>query len=223
MKVRLWLLATILTITTAFSVNTLSVNAEENDDEFDYSSYYAALYGPKDTSSDYVTVTLDDGKEYEVPYMSGAPTSVYYSIARNIALAEKELAENEKNKSDGTFVSSTSTEYSEASYTYTPDGGCLTPSAGVYNGPSGKETYYNLDMSGCVAIMRSMGYTEDEYPYWVREDGVKMFGPYVMVAAELGSRPKGTVLPCSLGTAIVVDTGGFAYSNPTQLDIAVAW
>ena len=99
----------------------------------------------------------------------------------------------------------------------------LTMQSGTFQGPSGKETYYNLDMSGCIDIMRGMGYSEEEYPYWIRDDGVKMFGPYVMVAAELSSRPKGTILECSLGTAIVVDTGTFAYSNPTQLDIAVAW
>lgn len=99
----------------------------------------------------------------------------------------------------------------------------LTAFAGVYQGPSGKETYYNLDMSGVIAIMRSMGYSEDEYPYWVRDDGVKMFGQYVMVAAELSSRPKGTILETSLGTGMVVDTGGFASGNPAQLDIATAW
>ena len=102
-------------------------------------------------------------------------------------------------------------------------GGKLTKGKGVNNGPSGKETYYNLDMSGVISIMRSLGYSEDEYPYWIRDDGVKMFGPYVMVAAELSSRPKGTIIECSLGTAIVVDTGGFAANNPTQLDIAVDW
>lgn len=99
----------------------------------------------------------------------------------------------------------------------------LTAYAGVYNGPSGKETYYNLDMSRVVSIMRSMGYSEEDYPYWIRDDGVKMLGPYVMVAAELSTRPKGTILESSLGTAIVVDTGGFASGNPTQLDIATAW
>ena len=61
-------------------------------------------------------------------------------------------------------------------------------------------------MNGVISIMRGMGYTEEEYPYWVREDGCKMFGPYIMVAANLSIRPKGTILPCSLGTAIVVDT-----------------
>ena len=44
-----------------------------------------------------------------------------------------------------------------------------------------------------------------------------------MVAANLGLRPYGTIVATSLGAGIVVDTGTFASSNRTQLDIAVAW
>lgn len=103
------------------------------------------------------------------------------------------------------------------------DGSVLTPSRGVVWGPTGKETYYNLDMSGVISIMRDMGYSEEEYPYWVRDDGVKMLGDYVMVAANLSVYPRGSLVPCSLGTGIVCDTGGFAVDNPNQLDIATAW
>ncbi len=105
----------------------------------------------------------------------------------------------------------------------TPSEGCLTAYAGVFYGPSGKETYYNLDMSGVVSIMRGMGFDEENYPYWVREDGCKMLGPYIMVAANLDLHPRGSVVPCSLGTALVCDTGGFASWNPNALDIATTW
>ena len=44
----------------------------------------------------------------------------------------------------------------------------LTKSGGVFAGPSGKETYYNLPMGKCISIMRDMGYGVEEYPYWVR-------------------------------------------------------
>ena len=101
--------------------------------------------------------------------------------------------------------------------------GCLTKSSGTYQGPSGKETYYNLNMSGVVSVMRNAGYSEEDYPYWVRDDGVKMLGDYVMVAAAFSIRPRGTVVETSLGDGIVCDTGSFAYSNQTQLDIAVNW
>lgn len=91
---------------------------------------------------------------------------------------------------------------------------------GMIEGPSGTETYYNLDMSGVIRIMKNHGY---DYEYSVREDGVKLYGGYVMVAANLNLRPRGTIIETSLGTGIVCDTGDFAYSNPTQLDIAVNW
>lgn len=99
-------------------------------------------------------------------------------------------------------------------------GPVLTQRAGVVQGPSGKETWYNMDMSGVIKYMNDLGYY---YEYWVREDGVKMFGDYVMVAANLTIRPKGTILQTSLGMGMVCDTGSFAESNTYQLDIAVNW
>ena len=99
-------------------------------------------------------------------------------------------------------------------------GEVLNAYVGVVQGPSGKETYYNLLMGGVIEIMKSLGY---DYEYWVREDGVKMYGDYIMCAANLEIRPKGTILETSLGTAMVCDTGSFAESNPYQIDIAVDW
>lgn len=129
-----------------------------------------------------------------------------------------------------TEITTESTPYTEPSiasngvaHTGNPAPGELNSTNGSVTGPSGKETYYNLPMDGVIRIMRQRGYSEEEYPYWVRSDGVKMFGDYVMVAASLDIRPKGTILECSKGTAIVVDTGDFANTNKTQLDIAVTW
>jgi hypothetical protein len=65
-----------------------------------------------------------------------------------------------------------------------------------------------------------MGNTDE---YWIREDGCKMLGDYIMCAANLDVRPRGSLVESSLGTCIVCDTGGFAYSDPYQLDIAVNW
>ena len=96
----------------------------------------------------------------------------------------------------------------------------LTPTLGTIMGPSGKETYYNLDMTGVIAIMRRRGNTD---PYWIREDGCKMLGPYIMIAANLDIRPRGTLVPTSLGMGIVCDTGAFAHRNIYQIDIAVDW
>lgn len=119
---------------------------------------------------------------------------------------EKRKAEEEARKSQ--------------SRSYTWNGSVLTPSAGVNYGPSGKETYYNLNMSGVISIMRGMGYTGE---YWVRNDGCKMLGNYIMVAANLSVHPRGSLVETSLGTGIVCDTGGFAAGNPNQLDIATTW
>lgn len=100
-------------------------------------------------------------------------------------------------------------------------GAVLSRSAGAVQGPSGKETYYNLDMSVIISIMSAYGYSSSDY--WVRDDGVKMLGSYVMCAANFTLRPRGSLVETSLGTAIVCDTGGFATGNPTQIDIATAW
>ena len=99
-------------------------------------------------------------------------------------------------------------------------GPVLSKRSGTVIGPSGKETYYNLNMDGVVRIMRRMG-NEDEY--WVREDGCKMLGDYIMVAANLNVHPRGSLVDTSLGKAIVCDTGGFARRNPNQIDVAVNW
>ena len=105
---------------------------------------------------------------------------------------------------------------------YEPQSGdCLTKSGGVYYGPSGKETYYNLDMNGVVSNAQNMGI---EGEYWVREDGCKMYGDYIICAADLNVHPRGSLVESSLGTCIVLDTGGFATNGSgVALDIAVDW
>ena len=111
----------------------------------------------------------------------------------------------------------------ENTYNDSWDGKVLDAYTGTIAGPSGKETYYNLNMSGVIKIMRRKGFSEDEYPYWIRSDGVKMLGNYVMVAADLNVRPRGSLVETSLGTGLVCDTGDFIYTNKYQLDIAVSW
>lgn len=110
----------------------------------------------------------------------------------------------------------------EAEKSAIPDGPKLTKSSGVFVNKNGnKETYYNLNMSGVVAAMSAYGFAAEDYS--VREDGVKLLGGKVMVAANYNVYPKGSIVETSLGEGIVCDTGGFAYSNPTQFDIAVSW
>ena len=69
--------------------------------------------------------------------------------------------------------------------------------------------------------MRSMGNTDE---YWVRDDGCKMLGDYIMVAADLSAHPRGSLVPTSLGMGIVCDTGGFVSNGSgVALDIATSW
>lgn len=107
-----------------------------------------------------------------------------------------------------------------ASGAYTWNGKKLTKKAGVNKGPSGKETYYNQNMTNVVKIMRAMG---NKDKYWVRSDGCKMLGDYIIVAANLKTHPRGSLVNTSLGKGIVCDTGGFAKKNKKQLDIATNW
>ena len=97
-------------------------------------------------------------------------------------------------------------------------------------GPSGgKESFYDADsfnpvgMANVVQTMRDLGYDEINYPYYIREDGVRMLGNYVMVAANLEVHPRGSIVETTLGQGIVCDTGSFAKSNVRQLDIATNW
>jgi hypothetical protein len=68
--------------------------------------------------------------------------------------------------------------------------------------------------------MRNRGYDAVNYPYWVRNDGCKMLGPYIMVAANLSRFPRGSIVSTSLGLGICVDTGHLGWNH---IDIAVSW
>lgn len=148
-------------------------------------------------------------------------------IARQEKEAEEARIAEEKAQAEATpqarsvsVASNTSSSPATSAPTSNYSGQKLTASAGVVQGPSGKETYYNLPMGGVISIAQSIG---AEGSYWVREDGVKMYGDYVMIAADLSIRPRGSLVQTSLGMGIVLDTGSFVASNPYQIDIAVTW
>ena len=126
------------------------------------------------------------------------------------------------------------------------DGIVLTARMGFNGeGPSGSETWYDLNMSKVVENMEKLyGYTDVEYN--VRGDGVKVlsgvtpdgerFENLVMVAADVyheaanpnGTFKRGQIVPTSLGTGIVVDACGKSisdrkYKGTVHFDIATAW
>lgn len=85
-----------------------------------------------------------------------------------------------------------------------------------------QETYYDLPMSGVMAIAAYECGVEAYYT--VREDGVKVDAEgYVLVAANLSVYPRCSVVETSLGLGKVYDTGSFAIDNPEQFDIATDW
>ena len=84
-----------------------------------------------------------------------------------------------------------------------------------YNGH--RETWYNLKMDKVVSRAQNMGIPAE---YWVRDDGVKMFGPWVIVAGH-PSVTRYTRIQTSLGEGIVLDyhTAG----DKNLYDIATDW
>ena len=113
----------------------------------------------------------------------------------------------------------TEIDYEEVK-SYLPTGPHLTPEGGVFEFEGHTETYYNLDMSVVVQVAQSRGIAGE---YWVREDGCKMLGDYIMVAACYDIHPYVSLVNTSLGMGIVVDTGGFTAWNAYNIDISCAW
>ena len=93
----------------------------------------------------------------------------------------------------------------------------LTKSAGTVTWPSGKETYYNLPMNWVVDSLRRKWFDGE---FWVRADGVKMYGKHVMVAAPKGKYKTWEIIPTTLWPGIVCDTGAMKWN---RIDIAVNW
>lgn len=82
---------------------------------------------------------------------------------------------------------------------------------GYYQGELGVESYYNLNLANSEAIvntMRCLGYSEKEYPFWLREDGVYMLGDYIMCCTD-DEYKYGDIVPTSLGKGIVCDHSSF--------------
>lgn len=103
-----------------------------------------------------------------------------------------------------------------------PDYSVLNKRDGVNNFCGNKETFYNLRMTGVIRLLDEMGIPHGDY--WVRDDGCKMLGSYIMLATDTRRWPKGTILETSLGTGMVVDhcSGSEGYGG-LWVDVAVTW
>ena len=160
------------------------------------------------------TASETDAKinKYNNTLINKIDTEIDNYIADMNEIAEIEELEEDIVNQNNTYVNTT--------YTQPTGDGVLTASKGVNYYGNQKETYYNLPMEGVISIAKSQGI---EGEYWVRDDGCKMYGNYIIVAANLDVYPRGSLVETSLGTGIVLDTGGFATSNPNQVDIATDW
>lgn len=93
----------------------------------------------------------------------------------------------------------------------------LTAKAGkiAYNGHI--ETWYDKPMARVVQRAQNMGIPAE---YWEREDGCKMFGPWVIVAAH-PSKVRYTFVETSLGKGIILDY--HTCEDENLIDIATNW
>ncbi len=95
----------------------------------------------------------------------------------------------------------------------------LTAKMGVFINKYGyTETYYNLDMTNVInRTDQELGLTG---LYWIRGDGIKMYGPWVIVAAH-PSVTRYSLVETSRGTGIVMDT--HTKDNKKLIDLATTW
>jgi len=107
--------------------------------------------------------------------------------------------------------------------TFTPRPNALTASKGAHvfvddTGVAHRETYYDLPMNIVIGSCGAGG------TYKIRSDGAKIDQDgYVLVAANLNSYPRCTIVETSLGQGKVYDTGGFAAVHPYGFDLATDW
>jgi len=95
----------------------------------------------------------------------------------------------------------------------------LTAKLGTIQFQGHKETWYNLDMSKVIERTdKAVGMTG---LYHVREDGVKCYGQFVIVAADPRKHGRYTLVETSLGTGVVLDV--HTTDDAELIDIATAW
>lgn len=153
----------------------------------------------------------------EVEYTDYNEEWVEIKYKDGIAYIYKKLISKEKNPE----IKEEEKKQEKQEITYSYSGSKLTKSKGINQGPSGGESYYNLPMDGVIQMMENLGYSET---YWIREDGCKMYGDYIIVAADTRDLPRGTIIETSLGTAMVCDHCGYSERyDGIWLDIAVDW
>lgn len=94
----------------------------------------------------------------------------------------------------------------------------LTASLGKITFNDHPETWYNLKMDRVISRAQENGIVNE---YWERADGCKMYGHYIVVAADWNLHPYGSIIQTSRGEGIVLDT--HTANDRTTVDLAVTW
>lgn len=105
-------------------------------------------------------------------------------------------------------------------FTQRVEGRVLTKKGGINTFEGHQESWYNLKMTKVIQRARANGITG---VYWENSDGLKMYGSYIIVAANYDIYPYGSLVNTSRGMGVVLDTGEFIKKDPTMIDLAVAW
>lgn len=94
----------------------------------------------------------------------------------------------------------------------------LTARLGTIQYEGHKETWYNLNMNKVIERAdKAFGMTD---LYWVRDDGCKMYGPWIICAGH-PSAIRYSLVETSRGTGIILDT--HTVDDITLIDIATNW
>lgn len=105
-------------------------------------------------------------------------------------------------------------------FTQRVEGKVLTRKGGINTFEGHQESWYDLKMTRVVQRAQANGIPGI---YWESPDGLKMYGSYIIVAANYEVYPYGSLVNTSRGVGIVLDTGKFIKTNPTMIDVAVTW
>lgn len=135
-------------------------------------------------------------KDKEVSELKNKVASLEQELSFKIAARQE--AERQAAAAKASTSNNTQSQAPTPVANYSSSGGKLTPSGGVFHGPSGKETYYSqrvLPGGGLNIPGRH-----------VAADGtVRDADGYIVIASDI--LPKGSITETSLGTGKVYDTG----------------
>ena len=95
----------------------------------------------------------------------------------------------------------------------------LTAKIGTIGYHDHRETWYDLPMTN--VIERADQYYGQKGEFAIREDGVKTYNGFVIVATDWEKYPYGSTVETTLGIGVVLDA--HTAKNKNLVDVATAW